>query len=82
MTSSDKKAQTSTGKLRVNTARLETLATEAAQAKEWRMRKSGLQDQGGPSDVRNLNHDSEARAQAEAAMRRMMEKPGGKRRSR
>jgi hypothetical protein len=82
MTSRDKKDAESTEKLGVNTARLEALAAEAAQAKHWRARKSGMQDQGEPSEVRNLNHDAEARAQAEAAMQRMMEKSGGKRRGR
>jgi len=55
--------------------RLEKLATAAAtsaQAKRWRARQNGLQDQGEASEVRNLNHDAEARAQAEAAMRQMM----------
>jgi hypothetical protein len=82
MTSRDKKPEESTEKLVVNTARLEALAAEAAQTKNWRSRKSGMQDQGEPSEVRNLNHDAEARAQAEAAMKRMMEKSGGKRRGR
>jgi hypothetical protein len=54
--------------------RLENLAkaaATAAQAKKWRARKNGLQDQEEPSEVRNLTHDAEARAQAEAAMRLM-----------
>ena len=54
--------------------RLESLAkaaATAAQAKKWRARKNGLQDQEEPSEVRNLTHDMEARAQAEAAMRLM-----------
>ena len=54
--------------------RLESLAkaaATAAQAKKWRARKNGLQDQEEPSEVRNLTHDTEARAQAEAAMRLM-----------
>ena len=54
--------------------RLENLAkaaATAAQAKQWRARKNGLQDQDEPSEVRNLTHDAEARAQAEAAMRLM-----------
>jgi hypothetical protein len=70
--------------LNVNTARLQTLAKAAAdiaQAKQWRARKSGLLDRGA-SEVRNLSDDMEARAQAEAAMHRMMAKPGGKRRGR
>jgi hypothetical protein len=32
--------------------------------------------------VRNLNHDADARAQAEAAMQQMMAKPGKKPRGR
>jgi hypothetical protein len=63
--------------------RLEKLAkaaTTSAQAKQWRARQNGLQEQEEPSEVRNLNHDAEARAQAEAAMQRMMAKPQGKRR--
>ena len=71
--------------LKVNTARLQTLAKAAAdiaQAKQWRARKSGFLDRGEASEVRNLSADVEARAQAEAAMHRMMAKPGGKRRSR
>jgi hypothetical protein len=66
--------------------RLESLAKAAAtvaQAKKWRARKNGLQDQEEPSEVRNLTHDTEARAQAEAAMRLMAaakpkRKPGGR----
>ena len=80
MTSREKKDGEPTEKLSVNTARLEALAAEAAQAKHWRARKSGMQGQGEPSKVRNLNHDAEARAQAEAAMQQMMGKSGGKRR--
>jgi hypothetical protein len=64
------------------TARLEALAAEATQAKQWRARKSGLQAQDEPSEVRNLSHDAEARAQAEAAMQQMMAKSAGKRRGR
>ena len=82
MTSRDKKDGSPSGKLVVNTARLEAMAAEAAQAKHWRARKSGMQGQDEPSEVRNLNHDAEARAQAEAAMQRMMGKSGGKRRGR
>ncbi len=82
MTSRDKKDGASTEKLAVNTARLEALAAEAAQAKHWRARKSGMQGQGEPSEVRNLTHNEDARAQAEAAMQRMMEKAEGKRRGR
>ena len=58
--------------------RLESLAKAAAiaaQAKQWRARKNGLQDQEEPSEVRDLTHDAEARAQAEAAMRLMAAKP-------
>ncbi len=66
--------------------RLENLAkaaATAAQAKQWRARKNGLQDQEEPSEVRNLTHDAEARAQAEAAMRLMgAAKPKGKPRGR
>jgi hypothetical protein len=60
--------------------KLASAATAAAQAKQWRARQNGLQAQGEPSEVRNLNHDAEARAQAEAAMQQMMAKPKGKRR--
>jgi hypothetical protein len=45
--------------------RLEKLAkaaTTSAQAKQWRARQNGLQEQEEPSEVRNLNHDAEARA--------------------
>jgi hypothetical protein len=66
--------------------RLESLAkaaTTARQAKQWRARKHGLQDQDEPSEVRNLTHNAEARAQAEAAMQRMAAaKPKGKPRGR
>jgi hypothetical protein len=62
--------------------RLESLAKAAAtasQAKQWRARKNGLQEQEEPSEVRNLTHNAEARAQAEAAMRLMgAAKPKGK----
>lgn len=64
-------------------ARLERLASAAsagAQAKQWRAPQNGLQDQGEASQVRNLNHDAEAKAQAEEAMRQMMAKAPGKRR--
>ena len=73
------KAQASTPQL----DRLEKLANAAAtaaQAKQWRARKNGLRDQEEPSEVRNLNHDAEARARAEAAMQQMMAKSKGKRR--
>ncbi len=60
--------------------KLASAAATAAQARQWRARKNGLQDQGEASEVRNLNHDAEARAQAEAAMQQMMAKSKGKRR--
>ncbi len=60
--------------------RLAAAATQAAQAKQWRARKSGMASQEEPSEVRSLNHDAEARAQAEAAMQQMMAKSGGKQR--
>jgi hypothetical protein len=68
-----------------NLDRLERLAQAAAtsaQAKQWRARQNGLQDQAEASEVRNLNHDAEARAQAEAAMQQMMAKSKGTRRTR
>ena len=55
--------------------RLEKLANTAATAalaKQWRARQNGLREQEEPSEVRSLNHDAEARAQAEAAMQKMM----------
>jgi hypothetical protein len=58
--------------------RLANAAATSAQARQWRARQNGLRDQEEPSEVRNLNHDAEARAQAEAAMKRMMAKPKGK----
>lgn len=72
-------------KLEVNTARLETLADAAAgiaQARRWQARKNGMANEVEPSEVRNLNHDADARAQAEAAMQQMMAKPGKKPRGR
>jgi hypothetical protein len=72
-------------KLAVNTRRLETLAdvaAKAADAKRWQARKFGLADQEEASEVRNLTQDTEARAQAEAAMKEMMAKAGGKPRRR
>jgi hypothetical protein len=60
--------------------RLASAASAGAQAKQWRARQNGLQDQGEASQVRNLNHDAEAKAQAEEAMRQMMAKAPGKRR--
>jgi hypothetical protein len=74
------------GKAQASTPRLDQLeklanaAATAAQAKQWRARKNGLRDQEEPSEVRNLNHDAEARARAEAAMQEMMAKSKGKRR--
>ncbi len=63
--------------------RLEKLANAtAAQAKQWRARKNGLQQQDEPSEVRNLSQNAEARARAEEAMRQMMAKPQSKRRGR
>ena len=62
--------------------KLANAAATAAQAKQWRARKNGLQQQDEPSEVRNLSHNAEARARAEEAMRQMMAKPQSKRRSR
>ncbi len=66
--------------------RLESLAKAATanvQSKQWRARKNGLQEQEEPSEVRNLTHDADARAQAEAAMRLIgAAKPKGKPRGR
>ena len=62
--------------------KLANAAATAAQAKQWRARKNGMSDQGEPSEVRDLSHDAEAKARAEAAMREMMAKGGGKRRGR
>ena len=58
--------------------KLANAAATAAQAKQWRARKNGLHQQDEPSEVRNLSHNEEARAQAEEAMRQMMAKPPGK----
>ncbi len=76
------KAQASTPQLD-RLERLANAAATAAQAKQWRARKNGLQEQEEPSEVRNLTHDADARAQAEAAMRLMAaakpkRKPGGR----
>jgi hypothetical protein len=60
--------------------RLANTAATAAQSKQWRARQNGLREQDEPSEVRSLNHDAEARAQAEAAMQRMMATQKGKRR--
>jgi hypothetical protein len=62
--------------------KLANAAATAAQAKQWRARKNGMQQQDEPSGVRNLSHDAEARARAEEAMRLMMAKPQSKRRGR
>jgi hypothetical protein len=81
----DEKQQTE-GKAQASTPQLDrpeklaNTAATAAQARQWRARQNGLGEQEEPSEVRNLNHDAEARAQAEAAMQRMMAKPKGKRR--
>jgi hypothetical protein len=60
--------------------RLANAAATAAQAKQWRARKTGLQQQDEPSEVRNLSHNAEARARAEEAMRQMLATPQSKRR--
>jgi hypothetical protein len=60
--------------------RLANAAATAAQAKQWRARKTGLQQQDEPSEVRNLSQNAEARARAEEAMRQMLAKPQSKRR--
>jgi hypothetical protein len=62
--------------------KLANAAATAAQAKQWRARKNGLQQQEEPSEVRNLSHNAEARARAEESMRQMMAKPAVKRRGR
>jgi hypothetical protein len=59
--------------------KLANVAATAAQAKQLRARKNGLQ-QDEPSEVRNLSHNAEARARAEEAMRQMLAKPQSKRR--
>jgi hypothetical protein len=60
--------------------KLASAAATAAQAKQWRARKNGMHQQDEPSEVRNLSHNAEARAQAEEAIRQMMAKPQSKRR--
>jgi hypothetical protein len=60
--------------------KLANAAATAAQAKQWRARKNGMHQQDEPSEVRNLSHNAEARAQAEEAIRQMMAKPQSKRR--
>ena len=62
--------------------RLANAAATAAQAKQWRARKNGIDQQEEPSEVRNLSNNAEARARAEEAMRQMMAKPQSKRRGR
>jgi hypothetical protein len=62
--------------------KLANAAATAAQAKQWRARKNGMHQQDEPSEVRNLSHNAEARAQAEESMRQMMAKPPGKWRGR
>ena len=62
--------------------RLANAAATAAQAKQWRARKNGIDQQDEPSEVRNLSNNAEARARAEEAMRHMMAKPQSKRRGR
>jgi hypothetical protein len=62
--------------------RLAHAAATAAQAKQWRARKNGIDQQEEPSEVRNLSNNAEARARAEEAMRQMMAKPQSKRRGR
>ncbi|MFC4172885.1 hypothetical protein ACFOYU_12540 [Microvirga sp. GCM10011540] len=78
---SESKAQVSTPELD-HLERLANAAAISAQAKQWRARKNGLQDLDEPSEVRSLNHDAEAREQAEAAMQQMMAKAKGKGRRR
>ncbi len=60
--------------------KLANAAATAAQAKQWRARKNGLNQQEESSEVRNLSNNAEARARAEEAMRQMMAKPQGKKR--
>ena len=56
-----------------------SFAANEAWLSEFNARKSGLRGQDEPTEVRNLSHDAEARAQAEAAMQQMMAKSGGRR---
>ena len=60
--------------------RLANVAATAAQAKQWRARKNGLDALEKPSEVRDLSHDAEARARAQAAIQQMLAKSTGKRR--
>ncbi len=62
--------------------RLADAADAAAQAKRWRAHKDGMTDQGEASEVRDLTHNADAKAQAEAAMQQMLAKARGKRRGR
>ena len=75
----EEKVQASTPQLD-QLERLAKAAAATAQARRWRARKDGLQEQVETSQVRSLNHDAEARAQAEAAMQQMMAKSNGKNR--
>ncbi len=69
---------------KVTTAQLERLgklanaAAAASQGRQWRARQNGFQEQKEASEVRDLTNDAEARAQAEAALQRMMSNPKGK----
>lgn len=58
--------------------RLANVAASAQQARQWAARKSGLRNDAEPSEVRDLTQDSDAKAQAEEAMRMMMAKPNKK----
>jgi hypothetical protein len=62
--------------------KLANAAATAAQAKQWRARKNGIDQEEEPSEVRNLSNNAEARARAEEAMRQMLAKPQSKRRGR
>jgi len=60
--------------------KLANAAAIAAQAKQWRARKNGINQEEKPSEVPNLSNDADARVRAEEAMRQMMAKPQTKRR--
>jgi hypothetical protein len=62
--------------------KLANAAATAAQAKQWRARKNGIDQEEEPWEVRDLSNNAEARARAEEAMRQMMAKPQSKRRGR
>jgi hypothetical protein len=62
--------------------KLANAAATAAQAKQWRARKNGIDQEEEPSEVRDLSNNAEARARAEEAMWLMMAKPQSKRRGR